>query len=394
MKSKFYLQCLACLSVLSVFFLQSCNEEEGSISSSNSNSYDKELQTYLQQYEVVNIDVASLVTLAESKPTQSVAVNLNIPSKPSWNFDMTVDETDEDFLSDFKVILVGDGNTLEEKAKPDTYALQAKLAGSDVSYFVFGNDQFEASIMDQGKEYYLEPVSNFVNGADKNLYVLYNVEDLVKQKLGCQEMSVNNTSGSIQKSYGSPSKPWKVSVTMVSDYQVYTKFYNWTNTYYYLYYRLYYTNRRHVNNSTSARLQLKNVYIYWTYGSRNYPPNSNNLSTSLTQSTSYYNAGWYGSGDLNYFITGDRVDNYAGMAYLGTICAYPSVAFGIGIYYPAGTIANNLMAHETGHNMGMDHDSSRQNIMYPSLNYSLTFTSFSKSQLQNRLNNQSSCLNH
>ncbi len=393
MKHSFYWKGLTLISLFAFLIFNSCNEDQENFETERS-SHNKELEKYLSKFEVVTIDFKLILNTAQQNPTTPIEINLNIDSKPNWRFHLEADPIDIDFTDDFKAFEVGKENQLTQVDMPENHALKGKLGNStELSYFIINNEYLEGSIYDQDKEYYLEPLRNYDQSAPIDQYVLYETDDLIPQDAECKTKNLDEERN-LGENLGvrNPNRPWYVEVTMLGDYQVYQKFYNTTYALNYLYYRLYYSNRRHITNQTSARLVTKRLYIYTSSASRYYYPNGNYLSVSLPQITNFYYYNWYDRGDVNYFITGDNVYDPAGLAYLRTICNSPSIAFGIGVYYPAGTLANNLMAHETGHTMGLNHDASAHNIMYPSLNYNKTFTNYSKNQLTYWLGIQNSCL--
>lgn len=72
--------------------------------------------------------------------------------------------------------------------------------------------------------------------------------------------------------------------------------------------------------------------------------------------------------DLKHLFTGKDLDgSVIGIAYIGTVCAAPSLAYGITQDYIDGANAG-IFAHELGHNFGAFHDASdRGGLMYPSI---------------------------
>lgn len=72
--------------------------------------------------------------------------------------------------------------------------------------------------------------------------------------------------------------------------------------------------------------------------------------------------------DLKHLFTGKDLDgSVIGIAYIGTVCAAPALAFGVTqAYVDAAT--PGIFAHELGHNFGGFHDvSDRGGLMYPSI---------------------------
>jgi hypothetical protein len=72
--------------------------------------------------------------------------------------------------------------------------------------------------------------------------------------------------------------------------------------------------------------------------------------------------------DLKHLFTGKDIDgSVIGIAYIGVLCAVPSLSFGVTQSYVEAANAG-IFAHEIGHNFGSTHDSStRDGLMYPSI---------------------------
>lgn len=99
--------------------------------------------------------------------------------------------------------------------------------------------------------------------------------------------------------------------------------------------------------------------------------------------------------DLKHLFTGKDFDgSVVGIAYIGTVCAIPSLAYGITQAY--NDIANpGIFAHEIGHNFGAYHDTTnRGTLMFPSLSVppAETFSSSSLDEIYRHLAGDSSCL--
>jgi hypothetical protein len=99
--------------------------------------------------------------------------------------------------------------------------------------------------------------------------------------------------------------------------------------------------------------------------------------------------------DLKHLFTGKDFDgSVVGIAYIGTVCAIPTLAYGITQAY--NDVANpGIFAHEIGHNFGAYHDTvNRGTLMYPSLSVppAETFSSTSLDEIYRHLGGDSSCL--
>lgn len=99
--------------------------------------------------------------------------------------------------------------------------------------------------------------------------------------------------------------------------------------------------------------------------------------------------------DLKHLFTGKDIDgSVIGIAYIGTVCAAPSLAFGVTQHYL--DAANpGIFAHELGHNFGAFHDTSdRSGLMYPSISIppSDHFSVLSLAEVQQHLSANGSCI--
>lgn len=99
--------------------------------------------------------------------------------------------------------------------------------------------------------------------------------------------------------------------------------------------------------------------------------------------------------DLKHLFTGKDMDgSVIGIAYIGTVCVAPSLAYGITQDYIDG--ANfGIFAHELGHNFGAFHDvSDRGGLMYPSISLppSDRFSDVSLNEISEHLSRNGSCI--
>jgi hypothetical protein len=90
------------------------------------------------------------------------------------------------------------------------------------------------------------------------------------------------------------------------------------------------------------------------------PENASNLSVSP--------ASFHSDVDLKHLFTGKDLDgSVIGIAYIGAVCALPTLSYGITQSY-MDIVNPAIFAHELGHNFGAMHDpSSREGLMYPAI---------------------------
>lgn len=101
--------------------------------------------------------------------------------------------------------------------------------------------------------------------------------------------------------------------------------------------------------------------------------------------------------DLKHLFTGKDMDgSVIGIAYIGTVCAAPALAFGVTqAYVDAAT--PGIFAHELGHNFGGFHDvSDRGGLMYPSISIpsATRFSAVSVQEVSDHLGRNGGCISH
>ncbi len=99
--------------------------------------------------------------------------------------------------------------------------------------------------------------------------------------------------------------------------------------------------------------------------------------------------------DLKHLFTGKDMDgSVIGIAYIGTVCAAPALAFGVTqAYVDAAT--PGIFAHEIGHNFGGFHDiSDRSGLMYPSISIpsATRLSSVSVREISDHLSRYNGCI--
>jgi hypothetical protein len=102
-----------------------------------------------------------------------------------------------------------------------------------------------------------------------------------------------------------------------------------------------------------------------------------------------------GEVDLKHLFTGKDIDgSIIGIAYIGVVCAVPSLSFGITQAYM--DVADpGIFAHEVAHNFGAGHDSStREGLMYPAITIppAEKFSDFSLGEITSHISKYGSCL--
>ncbi len=101
--------------------------------------------------------------------------------------------------------------------------------------------------------------------------------------------------------------------------------------------------------------------------------------------------------DVKHLFTGKDLDgSVIGIAYIGTVCAAPALAYGITQSYIDAAIPG-IFAHELGHNFGGFHDvSDRGGLMYPSISVpsATRFSDVSLNEISEHLGRNSGCISN
>ncbi len=99
--------------------------------------------------------------------------------------------------------------------------------------------------------------------------------------------------------------------------------------------------------------------------------------------------------DLKHLFTGKDIDgSIIGIAYIGVLCAVPSLSYGITQHYMEAANAG-IFAHEVGHNFGAGHDSStRDGLMFPSISIppAQKFSDVSLGEITGHLSKYGACI--
>jgi hypothetical protein len=143
--------------------------------------------------------------------------------------------------------------------------------------------------------------------------------------------------------------------------------------------------KQHVYTQTSPYTMTDSATLLKVFTGN--PENAANLSDSR--------ADFHEDVDLKHLFTGKDMDgSVIGIAYIGTVCAAPALAFGVTQSY-VDAATPGIFAHEVGHNFGGFHDvGDRSGIMYPSISIpsATRFSSVSVREMKGHLSRYSGCV--
>jgi len=81
---------------------------------------------------------------------------------------------------DFKLYAVGKDGQLTEKTLPETHVLLGQFDNGTGEIFMgISQENFRASINEGEATYMLEPLSDYINDAERGQYIKYNVTDII-----------------------------------------------------------------------------------------------------------------------------------------------------------------------------------------------------------------------
>lgn len=324
------------------------------------------LKAHFTKYETLEIDYNQLLKMLESNGDGVTNLNLNIPSKPDWEFTMTKEDVSEMFPADSKVILIGENESLTEMPLPKFNAFEGRLLNStNPTFFSFTVGEFEAEITDnEGEVYSIQSMKSIDEHAAPNLYIIYNQKDIINKGASCTAYDEGDSFDHPSNGEFSRANCYAIEVTQLSDYEFYRYKFgsSYAQTSGYMSSRLYWASRRYwAYNRYPINFVQRSIYVYT---SNNDGLVSNNSSTMLSEWRAFYNRSWYDRKDVNSLWSGKAiVSGIYGLAGVRTLCTNARRAFNWNKQFASNAQSSRLLAHEIGHNIGAPHDNASTNFM-------------------------------
>lgn len=384
------------LLAIATFFLIGCGKQEN-------NSFEEaeaSLDQQFEEYEIVTVDVANIVTQTSEKYTESFTLNLGIEDKPEWEFQVQYHDFYHKDYKCYETNAQGGWVEVFRKDRSNAYHGLSKNK-KHRAMFIVRNHEFTGTIFEDGREMFIEPLSNYVEGSPADQYIYYFVggdKGAAHHSCGVSEEEIRAYQESVANASGSMGKAVQcrdMSITYVADYQYRGKFSNnTTNTRNYIEDRIKFASYRYWNyNDYPLYFNLYTSYVRTT--TSNPPTTSTNSSTALSEFRTWARAN-ISTRDCSLLFTGRDFGTLFGKAYVGTVCKYTSSgqkrAFGMvtknsGI--SSGTY-NKVTAHEVGHTLGCSHQTS--GFMKQGNHSSTGMAAATEQELDNYISSNNSCM--
>ncbi len=329
-----------------------------------------------------------------STPEQSIRVSIPLDG---MNYTLALEPYS--IRSDSYQVLMqdDDGNLYEVPAGPIRTMRGSieELGGSIVAGSLMEDGLYARIRLDDGKEYWMEPIGDKIDSSTPNIYAFYRTDDIIPSGGTCaaeDHMDVANVLR-MQANY-KQERNYRGTIICTAELGVdtdYEYYQDWGSQ----------TESRinQVINSVNVQyedeVQLSHeITTIIVRSSSDDPYNTSNASAMLDEFANEWNYNQSGiSRDVAHLFTGKNTGSTIGIAWLGVVC-YSGSNYSLVQSDCCGSFgcATDLSAHELGHNWGAGHvENPAYNTMYPSIQCANLFADSSISVITSYANSIS-CL--
>lgn len=355
------------------------------------------LKNIFKKYALFELNTQALHQFVTKAAAQGeINLELDLPGYASFPVNMR----QHDILSNDYKLVVGTPQGRQEFSRPDCMTYSGVLTGqgnSDVRLTIT-SDLIYGIVSGNNKSYFIEPVRYLNTQAKENLYVVYETTDVIpKTGISCgvsEIMTRQITDNSNARVEGSATGTCKmVELAIASDDSMYVRYGTAI--------KVQEHNIAVVNTmvgiygntqigSQYLEFTIKGQYVSTTAAGNALSPLTitQDADVLLSNFRTWGNAGNFGFVyDLgvywttkNIFYTSNGVDNYSviGLASLNAVCTSNKYQL-LEDFGGSGLELGLMQAHETGHNLGAQHDAGTGYIMATSINP--TYTTFSAASI-------------
>ncbi len=308
------------------------------------------LDANLYDYQVFELDVASADRHARANGT----LNLHLGNR-TYEIDLALNDLRGE---NFQAVIVGRDGDMPVSTTVGTWAGTLMDDVDSVVRLAMFDDFFEGYIRTKSEWLFIDPLSNYVDGAGPRDVVVYrDIDARPDATKGCGVSRLHNISVDV----GLPSAeapltrmPRRVDIATEADGQYFQQF----------------GNPGIFNRMSAAingvdgiyrpqlNLTLNLVYQQGWPNASSDPYTSLNAQTTLTQFRSWWQANRTNiNRDVAHQFSGKNFSGSTiGIAWVGVICNRPDLSYGVSEDQSSSFLRTQLAAHEIGHNFSAQHD--------------------------------------
>ncbi|MEJ8818775.1 GEVED domain-containing protein [Lacibacter sp. H407] len=341
------------------------------------------LSKVFKKYHVFTINAPELMRNSKAAGRGLFRFDLELAGLQSLSLALV----EQNILSESYSMTVAGPSGKKESGRPNIKTYTGKLAGdeSSVVALTVSDKTIFGHIKGKDKDYFIEPLRYYNKKAAANSFVIYETKDVLPNSgwvCGATEVAEKQVASAETSAatLGSATGTCKIiELAIASDATIFEKYgsaelieehnISVTNTMVLLY-----SNAQ--IGSSYLQFRIKRNYVSTSVETDPVAPYTEVTNSPLLSGfRAWGNAGGFGSGfnfDLGQLWTMQNIipDNggVVGLAFVGVVCSSSKYQVNRDVYSQTGLQAGVLAAHETGHNLGAQHDASGAPfIMAPSI---------------------------
>lgn len=367
---------------------------------------DKDLSRILRRYERLRVDAPEAVGKIKRGERLSFVTsegNLEVELVPNdlRSADYRAEETG------------ADGSRRPAPAAGEVRTFRGKVQGLDQAEARFNlkDGSFEGMIVTEGERFYFERLNKYEDAAAPDEFIFYRGSDVLSDAPGycgvTLEAELNGESAGVSGQIAAAVEMagaatlLEADLATEADYEYVTAAGGSAAANAEI---LAIMNLIDGIYETQLGISLKVVYQHaWASNAAGYPYTANlDGPTLLNEFTSHWNQSFTGvQRDVAHLWTGKDITSngnsgLAGIAWVGVVCSSPSHSYGVSQRFTNTAIKQALTAHEMGHNFSAGHSDAQTGctgtIMSATLSSTLSFCSYSRTQIQSHTGANGSCL--
>ncbi|HEX6188686.1 MAG TPA: zinc-dependent metalloprotease family protein [Pyrinomonadaceae bacterium] len=361
-----------------------------------------DIEKSIRRYELVKLDAVELAARVRNTGELSLKT-------PNRNLDIEL--TPHDLRApNYRAEEVGTDGQLHPVKSGPIHTFKGTVRGMEgaLARFTVDEKRVEGLILTRSAQYFIEPARKYSSAAGSSDYLLYDSSDAIESSVsGCGvtlseavESQVESIQSRVDPSMSSqqPTDSAAIASTLrvvqlatEADYEHVTKSGGSTQANDEI---LSIMNQVDGIYNTDLGIGFTIVYQH-TWATANDPYTATSASGTLSEFRSYWNDNkGTVARDLAHLFTARSMNDYAGYAWIGVVCALPGQSYAVSLVRAWRPVT--IVAHEIGHNFGGTHvdntSSCEISIMESGAGWATTFCEFSRTQINNFIAHNPSCL--